>query len=45
VKNYQYEALTEETHKVLYLDDLVPAMYVIRIISDDFVRTFKIDKQ
>ncbi|MEA3447440.1 MAG: T9SS type A sorting domain-containing protein [Bacteroidota bacterium] len=45
VKNYQFEALTEETHKILFLDDLAPAMYVIRIISDDFVKTYKIDKQ
>ncbi len=45
VKNYQFEAPTDNYQRTLYLDDLVPAMYIIRIISADFVKTYKIDKQ
>lgn len=45
VKSYQFEAVADKCHKTLYLDDLMPAMYVIRIISDDIVKTYKIDKQ
>lgn len=32
-------------HKVLQLDNLTPAMYVIRVISGDFTKSYRIEKQ
>lgn len=32
-------------HKIINTAGLVPAMYMIRIISDDYVKTLKIEKQ
>jgi hypothetical protein len=38
-------APSEGLHKILQLDNLVPAMYVIRVISGDFVKSYRIEKQ
>ncbi|MGM0650111.1 MAG: T9SS type A sorting domain-containing protein [Bacteroidota bacterium] len=45
IDNFQIEAPANGFHEILYLDNLVPAMYMIRIISGDFVKTYKIDKE
>jgi len=38
-------APSEGLHKILQLGNLVPAMYVIRVISGDFVKSYQVEKQ
>ncbi|MEA1874936.1 MAG: T9SS type A sorting domain-containing protein, partial [Bacteroidota bacterium] len=38
-------APSEGLHKILQLDNLVPAMYVIRVISGDFEKSYRVEKQ
>ena len=45
LQNYKHTAPAEGFHKVLQLDELVPSMYMIRLVSGDYVKSYKITKQ
>ncbi len=45
IQQEEHYAPAEGFHKILHLDDLAPAMYMIRVVSGDFVKSYKVDKQ
>jgi hypothetical protein len=45
IQNYEGYAPVEGFHKIMNLEDLPPAMYMIRLISGEFVKSVKITKQ
>jgi hypothetical protein len=45
IEKHHLKGGAEGFHKILHLENLVPAMYFVRITSGDYVKTYKAEKQ